>query len=190
MSHHAEVLVLSFLAVGISACGAAQKEAEEALDRANRFYGAMQTEAMKVVPDLTAPIGDSLEVAKQLMAAGKYREAQAKAVDVAGEAVRVAKLVPRKREELDSTFKSISVEITYPVRQVVSRIRQLNASGAVPKGLARASFDSLKQDVTTWEEAWSQAQAWYQKGEIDSAASRALALKGSVQAAMSVLGVK
>ncbi|MGE0554859.1 MAG: hypothetical protein AB7R55_15625 [Gemmatimonadales bacterium] len=190
MSHHAEVLVLSFLAVGATACGAAQKEAEEALDRADRFYGAMQTEAMKVVPSLTAPIGDSLEVAKQLMAAGKYREAQAKAVDVAGEAVRVAKLVPRKRDELDSTYKSISVEITYPVRQVVNRIRQLNTSGALPRGLSRAGFDSLKTDVTTWEDAWKAAQDWYQKGEIDSAAGRAAALKASVQAAMSVLAVK
>jgi len=190
MTHPAEVLVLSLLALGATACTAAQKDAEEALARADRFYNAMETEAMKVVPTLTAPIGDSLKSAKELMAAGKYREAEAVAVGVAGEAVRVAKLVPKKREELDSTYKVISVEITYPVRQVVNKIRQLNASGSVPKGLSRTAFDSLKKEVVTWEDAWKEAVDLYQKGQINSAASKAVEVKASVVAAMNALGVK
>jgi hypothetical protein len=189
MSRSTGFVVSTLLVLGVSACGAAKKEAEEALARADRFYGAMETEARKVLPDAVQPIGDSLKRAKDLFAAGDFREARATAVGVAGEAVRVAKLVPGKRTELDSTYKVISIEITLPVRQVVGKIQQLNAAGGIPRGMTRASFDSLKKDVTSWEGEWKTAEQLYQKGEIGPAAAQALKVRTNIVGAMKLLGL-
>jgi len=181
---------MSALALGAIACGRAKKEAEEAMERAERFYGAMQTEAMKVLPTLTTAIGDSLQAAKDLMTAEKFDEARATALGVQSEAVRVAKLVPGKRTELDSVYKTISVEITYPVRQVLTKIQQVNATGSPPRGMSREAYDSLKKEVVGWESGWKEVSDLYQKGEIGPAASKAMEIKASVIGAMTVLGVK
>jgi hypothetical protein len=189
MPHPTRRSALTLLLLGTAACGAAKKEAEEALARADRFYSAMETEARRVLPDAVQPIGDSLKRAKDLFAAGDYREARAAAVGVAGEAVRVAKLVPGKRTELDSTYKVISVEITLPVRQTVAKIQQLNASGALPRGMNRPAYDSLKRVVAGWEGEWKVAVDHYQKGNIGPATAKALEVRASIVAAMKVLGL-
>jgi hypothetical protein len=190
MSHASGLVVSILLTLGVAACGAAKKEAEEALARAERFYGGMETEARKVLPAAVQPIADSLKQAKDLFAAGSYAEARAAAVNVAGEAVRVAKLVPGKRNELDSTYKVTSIEITGPVRQVVGKIQQHRNAGSVPRGMTRASFDSLRQDVATWEGEWKKAEEHYQKGEIGPAASQALKVRTSIVGAMKLLGIR
>lgn len=173
-----------------AACGGSTKAAEEAIARADRFYSGMQEEASKVMPEAVKRLADSLKKAKDQLTAGDGTGATATATDAAGEAVRLAKLVPRKRVELDSIYKVVSVEVTYPVRQAVAKVRQLNASGRLPAGVGRPAFDSLKQVVAGWEDNWKEATDHFKKGELALAASKANEVKASVIAAMKVLGVK
>jgi len=178
------------LSLGVAACGGGQKkDAEEALARADRYYNAMRTEAVKVFPDPVKGLADSLQKAKDLAAAGDHKNAHSMAIDVANMTIRLAKAVPAKRTELDSTYKVISVEITHPVRQTVAKVREFNQSGGLPKGVSRAAFDSLKQDITTWEDDWKTATDFYQKGEIGQAAAKAMEVKANVIGAMKMLGL-
>jgi predicted metal-dependent phosphotriesterase family hydrolase len=180
---------LTLLIVGTAGCGNT-KAAEEAIARADRFYAGMQEEATKVLPDAVKRLSDSLQKAKDLLAGGDGTGAQRVAVDAAGEAVRLAKLVPRKRVELDSIYKVVSVEVTHPFRQTVTKIGQISSSGRMPAGVTRASFDSLKKEALTWEDTWKSATAHYQKGELALAASRANEVKSKIIGAMRMLNVR
>src|SRR5437867_5995258 len=180
---------VTLLLIGAAACNSDQKPAEEAVARAERFVAAMQTEGMKVLPEPTKRLGDSVKMAKQQLAAKDYRGARATAVAVAGRAVEVAKLVEPKRHELDSTYKVISFEVTWPVRNIVAKAKELTSAGRVPKGMTKAGFDSLKKDVATWEDIWKSATENKQKGEIGVAAAQAQDLRKRVIEAQKVLGL-
>jgi len=180
---------LTLLLIGTTACGNT-KAAEEAIARADRFYTGMQEEAAKVMPEAVKRLADTLQKAKDHLAAGDGTAAQAAAVEAAGEAVRLAKLVPRKRVELDSIYKAVSREVTYPVQQTVAKVRQLNNAGRIPPGVTRAAFDSVKTVIAAWEGDWKAATEDYQKGQLAAAANKANAVKSSVIAAMRMLGVK
>src|SRR2546427_10823195 len=168
---------VTLLLIGAAACNTDQKPAEEAVAKAGRFVAGMQREGMKVLPEPTKRLVDSGKTARDQLAAKDYRGARATAVAVAGRAIEVAKLVDPKRHELDSTYKVISFEVTWPVRNIVAKAKELTSTGRVPKGLTKAGFDSLKKDIATWEDLWKSATANKQKGEIGLAAAQAQDLR-------------
>jgi len=179
----------TLLLIGIAACSSDQKPAEEAVARAERFVAAMRTEGAKVLPDAVKRLDDSLKIAKDQAAAKDYRGARATAVAVSSRAVELAKMVEPKRHELDSTYKAISFEVTWPVRKIVTKAKELAAAGRLPKGVSRASFDSLRKDIAEWETRWNSATDLYKKGEIGPAATKAMAVRKDVVGAMKLLGI-
>jgi DNA-directed RNA polymerase subunit F len=182
--------VLSLVLFGAAACGGNTKAAEEDIATAERFFGGMREEAGKVMPDAVKRLGDSLQKAKDLLAAKDGTGAQKMAVDVAKDAVRLAKLVPRKRVELDSIYKMVSVEVTQPFRNTVTKIGQISSSGRMPPGVTRPQFDSLKAEALTWEGIWNDATAAYKKGDLGIAAAKANEVKSKIIGAMKMVGVK
>jgi hypothetical protein len=150
----------------------------------------MQEEAGKVLPEAVKRVADSVQKAKDLLAGGDGNTAETTALKASAEAVRIAKLVPRKRVELDSIYKVVSVEVTHPFRQTVTKIGQISSSGRMPPGVTRPQFDSLKAEALTWEGIWNTATDHYKKGELALAASKANEVKSKIIGAMKMVGVK
>ena len=189
MHDPARILTLSLLSFGAVGCSRAKEEAETAIGRSERMVTQLRSQADKILPEDMQRLGDSLQKAKDLAAAGEYQQARSAALGVSGRAISLAKVVGPKRAELDSTYKVISVEITQPVRQVVAKIRQHASSGSLPRGMKRPQFDSLRTVVIGWEEAWKSASESYKSGDLAIAASKAVEIKTSLIEAMKRLGL-
>jgi hypothetical protein len=185
------VLWPSIVVVALAACGPNEKKlAEDAISRADRFVATAQANGGKVLPEAAKGLGDSLAVAKSLAAAGKYRDANNKAVDVANSAIIMAKSVGPRRAQLDESYKTISHTIGPAVKLVVTKVKEIRASGRMPKGMTVATFDSLRTAIVGWEAAWKEAADAYAAGEVGHAAAKAESLKDQVLSAMAMLGVR
>jgi hypothetical protein len=181
----------SIILVALAGCGPNEKQlAEEAIARADRFVATAQANGGKVLPEAAKGLGDSLAVAKSLAAAGKYRDANNKAVDVANSAIIMAKSVGPRRAQLDESYKTISHTIGPAVKLVVAKAKEIRATGRPPKGMTAASFDSLRNAIVGWEAAWKEAADAYAAGEVGRAAAKAESLKDQVLSAMAMLGVR
>jgi hypothetical protein len=181
----------SLVVVALAACGPNYKSLyEEAIAKADRFVATAQTNGGKILPEAAKSLSDSLAVAKSLAAAGNYRDANNKAVDVANAAILMAKSVGPRRTEMEQSYNAISNTIGPAVRLVVDKAKKTRASGRPPKDMTAASFDSLTKEIAQWEARWKEAADAHAAGEIAVAANKAESLKNQVLSAMAMLGVK
>jgi hypothetical protein len=177
------------LLLTLTACRDDKGIATEAIKRADRFVATVQANGAKVMPEETRSLADSLAVAKSLAAAGKYGEANNKAVETANAAIEMARKVGPLRAQLEKDYKRITDSIGPAVNFVVAKAKKIRATGRPPKGMTAASFDSLTKVIEGWESLSKEASDAYAAGEISQADRKAAALKGQVLAAIAMLGL-
>jgi hypothetical protein len=181
---------LSCLVFLLAACDRTAKDAETAIARADRMVTAVKDRSIKVMPDETKEMVDSLQTAKARDAAGDHRGALAAASEVASTAIRIANAIGPKSTELNSTFTAIGAEVSARVPRIKARLDQLSAQGKLPAGLSRSRFDSLKADFrTTWKDEWNTAVDDFKQGNLAVAITKATAMKKRIDDANALLGL-
>jgi len=171
--------------VALTSCDTGRrKAAETAIARAERMVTALKDRAVKVMPDRTQALIDSLEVAKKAAAAGEFGPAAATAGQVATDAIDIANSLAGKSTQLTSDFMAFSAEL--PGR--VDAIEQKARRGA-PAGVDRAAFGALVADLPVWRDEWKAAVKAYQEGDLAIASSKAKALKAKIAEAENLLGI-
>jgi hypothetical protein len=173
----------------VSACNRTAKDAETAIARADRMVTAVRDRSIKVMPDETKAMVDSLQAAKARDAAGDHRGALAAASEVASTAIRIANTIGSKSTELNSAFTEIGAEVSARVPRIKSRLDQLAGSAKLPPGLDRARFDSLRTDFKTWMDSWNAAVDDFKQGNLAVAISKATAVKKRIDDAAALLGL-
>ena len=173
----------------VSACNRTAKDAEIAIARADRMVTAVRDRSIKVMPDETKAMVDSLQAAKARDAAGDHRGALAAASEVASTAIRIANTIGAKSTELNSAFTEIGAEVSARVPRIKSRLDQLAGSGKLPPGLDRIRFDSLRTDFKTWMDSWNAAVDDFKQGNLAVAISKATAVKKRIDDAAALLGL-
>jgi hypothetical protein len=186
---HARIRGLGCLLFLVSACDRTAKEAETAIARADRMVTAVKDRSVKVMPDETKAMVDSLQAAKARDAAGDHRGALAAASGVASTAIQLANAIGSKSTELNSTFTAIGAEVSARVPRIKSRLDQLAAQAKLPAGLTRSRLDSLKTDFRTWPDMWNAAVDDFKQGNLAVAITKATAMKQKIDDAGALLGL-
>ena len=189
MRHRARATGFISLVVAVMACSGVQKEAETAVQRADRMVTAVKDRSIKVMPDETEAMVDSLAAAKALQAAGDHRGALTSASNVASEAIRIANALGPKGTELTSAFTAMSAEVSAKVPRIKARLDQLARQSRLPASIDRARFDALRADFKTWMDDWNKAVDDFKNGELAVAFAKATAIKKKVDDANSLLGI-
>ncbi len=175
------------MAVALAGCDGTKDEAERAIDRADRMVTAMRDRAMKVLPEETKALADSLQAAKDKFAAKEHLEALNTARATQGKAIELANSLSGKSTQLSSAFMAFSGKLNETVGLIRRRVDQY--SGRLPARIDRAAFEALKADLPTWDETWKAATKDFQNGDFGPANARADSLKQKIAAAHTLLGI-
>lgn len=177
-----------FLGAALTGCDGTKGEAERAIDRADRMVAAMRDRAMKVVPEETKALADSLQAAKDRFAAKEHLAALNTARAAQAKAIELANSLTGKSTELSSAFMAFSGQLNETVARIKRKLTQYS-SGSLPSGVDRAAFEALKADVPTWDDTWKAATKDFQNGDFGVATARADSLKQKIAAANALLGI-
>ncbi len=160
-----------------------------AIARADRMVTAVRDRSIKVMPDETKGMVDSLQAAKARASAGDHRGALATASDVATTAIQIANAIGPKSTQLTSAFTAIGAEVSGSVPRIKSKLDQLAGQQRLPSGVDRARFDALRADFKTWMDSWNAAVDDFTKGNLATAFAKAEAMKKKIDDASSLLGI-
>jgi hypothetical protein len=182
--------LIACLVLGLVGCGARKrKEAEAAIARAERMVTAVKDRAVKVVPEETQGLIDSLAAAQRQAAAGDHTLAAVTAHQVQADAIEIANSLAGKSTQLSSDFMAFSAQLPDRVERIRRRVNQLSAGRSLPAGIDRARFDSLAADVPSWSDSWKAAVKDFEGGNLGAASAKAHALERKVAAADTLLGL-
>ena len=111
------------LAVMLTACGGAQREATEpAINAAQTAINAASAEAAKYVPDQLKSSQDALQSAKDALAKGDYSAAWSAAKDASSKATDLVAAAAAKKEELMKNWTSLSESMHKSLEQVKAKL--------------------------------------------------------------------
>jgi len=175
------------LVVIASGCANQKTPAEAAIASAETAFSAVQTEAVKYVPDQAKGISDAIAAAKDAVAKGDYQAALTNAQALPARIADLTTAVAAKKAELTSTWAGLSTALPKAVEAIQSRIGMLSKSKNLPAGLDKARFEEAKTALATVTSTWSEATTAFAAGNLTDAVAKAESVKGQAASVMGLL---
>ena len=183
------VLLLAF-AVVAAACGDGKKtEAEAALKASQDAYAAVSADAQKV----RARSGESdRDRARQCQSAMTGKDYAAVLTQTQGLQTRINELggaISSKKAEYTLSWNDLSGKVPKLLAALQSRVDILAQSKRPPAGLTAATIESARR-ASAANQAWSDAAATAQSGDVAAAVSKGAAVKTQVLGLMRSLNMQ
>jgi transcriptional regulator with GAF, ATPase, and Fis domain len=175
----------------LAGCGGAQKDATEAaVDAAQKAVNSAQETADKYAPELSKAAQDALQSAKDALAKSDYQGALEAAKEAVKRASDAISTTANRKEEWSKDWKNLSATVPKTLEEAKSRLDAYTKKGKLPPRVtsdqmaeAQAQYEKLKQ-------AWADANAAYQRGNIADAIKKAGWVQESIQKLKELLGIK
>jgi len=184
------IAVILLLAAALGACSTAKAPAEQAIKAAEQALNASKAEAMKYIPDQVRSVEDALQAAKDSFAKKDYAAAASAATAVAAKAKELASAAAARKAELTKNWEELSAGFPKTIDDIKGRIATLSRSRKLPKGLAKADFESAKGGLDEIGKEWSEANEAFKQGSLAEALAKAKDAKEKADGIMSTLGMK
>jgi len=172
------------------ACSSGKAPAEAALKLAEEAVSGARAEAEYLVPDDFKSLSDDLAAAKDAFAKGDYKGSLASAQSIQQKANDVLAKAKARKDELTTTWNSLSEGMPKMVEAIKSRVDILSQSKKLPKGLDAAQFTSAKDGLSAASATWAEAQAAQAAGNLTEAIAKANQVKDKATEVMGLLGMQ
>ena len=180
-------LAVASLALSAVACN--KGPAQEALAEADRALAAARPDLEKYLPDELAEFTAAVQAARSQFEEGRYTDALKAVQDLPLEiqvAVGAAKVV---KNELAARWKEMSATVPGLVQAIDAKVAELAAAKRLPKGMDDARFAAARTDIESVTQAWSEATAAFQGGDVPRAVRTAQDVKAKAEALAGMLGI-
>jgi hypothetical protein len=178
--------ILTTVVLGVcflSACDTAKKTAAEAaIQGANTAYTQIAGEAQKYVPEQAMAVQNTLQQARTSLGSGDYSAALDAAKGLPAQIKDLSDAVKAKKDELMAKWNDLNSSMPGLVSAIQSKVDALKKHHALPAG-ATDALAGLKQ-------AWGNASAAFQSGDLSGAMEKASAAKAKLADMQQMLGMK
>jgi len=187
--------ITGFVAVSLAAgsLGAygcnAQPAAVKAVGAVQTAFDGVKDGARQVMPRETQRLAVAIAAAQADVDAGRYAEAMAAAKTLPDQVKQLADVAAKKRDEITANWDAVGVELPKALDALDQRLDELSKVHRLPAGLDVAKLESVKQSLGTMRQAWTDAQAAYQSGNLSDATTKLGPLKQAVTSAMTTVGL-
>jgi hypothetical protein len=179
------------VALLVAGCGGAQKDATEAaVNAAQKAVSSAQDTADKYAPELSKAAQDALQSAKDALAKTDYQgalEAAKEAVKKASEAISTT---ASRKEQWSKDWKNLSASVPRTLDEAKARLDAYTKKGKLPPGVTSEQMAEAQAQYEKLKQAWADANAAYQKGNVADAIKRAGWVQESIQKLKELLGIK
>ena len=170
-------------------CSGGKGVARAAMTAAEQAVAALPPEAAKVAPEEVTPLTDAVQAANVQIAKGDYEAAFATVKDVPERAQDLAARLPAKKHALSAAMDTLAVAMPRNLEAIKTKVDALGKSKKLPKGLDPQQYQEAKDTYAAAAGEWTAIMASSSSGDLASAMSKALDLKGRVSRSLAVLGL-
>ena len=162
---------------------------EAALTAADQALAAATPEIEKYVPEELGALTSAAQAARSEFEKGNYTEAlkAAQALPAQIQAALAAATV--KKEQLVAAWNDLSGSLPGLVQAITGKLAGLAAAKALPKGMTQDSSPAAQTDLGSVTQAWTEATAAFQGGDIPKAVETAQDVKAKADALAGMLGL-
>ena len=180
-------LALVSLALIAAACNKAPAKAS--LEAADQALAAATPEIQKYAPAELAPLTSALQAARSELERGNYTEAlkAGQALPAQIQAALAAAAV--QKGQLTAAWNDLSGSLPGKIQAIAGKLSGLAEAKTLPRGMTREKLASAQTDLASVTQAFSEATAAFQGGDIPGALKTAQDVKAKVDALAGTLGV-
>jgi hypothetical protein len=181
------VLVVVAVAAG---CASQKAPAQAALTASEQAFAAVKGEATKYLPNEVGGVEQALAAAKSSFDKGDYQAALTAAQALPARIGALSTAVAAKKAELTTTWTALSAALPQVVQVIQSRVDILSKSKKLPAGMDAATFDAAKSGLATVTQAWGEATAAANSGDLAGAVAKANTVKTKAGEILGALGMQ
>jgi hypothetical protein len=174
----AGVLALATVTCNKGPADDAIKAAEQAL--------AAAPEVERYVPEEFAAVSQILREARASLAAGRYTDALRAAQVLPDRIAAAAAAAARRKEQSAATWSALSAELPARLEALAARLGLLSSAEAISSERLAAA----RAELATLIQAWADASAAYERGDVPRAVATAQDLKAKAASLAGRLGPK
>jgi len=180
-------LAVVSLALFAGACN--KGPAEAALNAADQALAAAKPEIEKYVPEELGSLTAAAQAARSELEKGNYTEALKAAQDLPAKIEAPLAAAAAKKDQMVAAWNEVSGSLPGAVQAITDKLTGLAAAKALPKGMTRDMLAAAQTDLGSVTQAWSEATAAFQGGDIPRALETAEGVKAKADALAGMLGL-
>jgi hypothetical protein len=191
------LVVVSLGALLVGACSSQKEPAQQAVTKAEDALSSIHDEAAKFAPDNLQGVEGQVAALKQTYISGDYAKVLATAPAVKTAISSLRHDADAKQAEADAAtakvkqeWRILAGEVPKMVTDVKAAVDNLTSSKKLPKGVNKASFETVKTDTASLDPMWTDANNAVASGDYAGAVSKGQAVKDKATALMQTLGIK
>ena len=179
-------LTVASLATFASACN--KGPAEAALNAADQALAAARPEIEKYVPGELASLTSAVQAARSEFEKGNYTEALKAAQALPAQIQAAVAAATVQKDQLVAAWNDLAGTLPGQVQAITGRLTDLQTR-ALPKGMTKDMLASAQTDLGSVTQAWTEATAAFQGGDIPRALETAEGVKAKADALAGMLGL-
>jgi len=189
--HHATkgLAALAVASLVLSAVACNKGPAQEALEEAERALAAARPDLEKYLPEELAELTAAAQDARSRLEEGRYTDALKVAQDLPLKIQLAVGAATVAKSELVARWKEMSATVPGLVQAIDAKVAELAAANTLPKGMDDAGFAAARTGVGSVTQAWSEATAAFQEGDVPRAVRTAQDVKAKAEALAGMLGI-
>ena len=180
-------LAVVSLALFAGACN--KGPAEAALNAADQTLAAAKPEIERYVPEELGSLTAAAQAARSELEKGNYTEALKAAQDLPAKIEAALAAAAAKKNQMVAAWNEVSGSLPGAVQAITDKLTGLAAAKALPKGMTRDMLAAAQTDLGSVTQAWSEATAAFQGGDIPRALETAEGVKAKADALAGMLGL-
>ena len=190
-------LVASLAATLVLACSSQKAPAEQAVAKIDTALSAVQDAATKYAPDTLQTVQGQVASLKQSLAKGDYQGVLAAAPAVTTAIANLKQDADAKQAAADAAlaqtkqqWRTLNAEVPKMVADLHNQVDTLSKGGRLPKGVTKASLQSVKDGVASLDSMWNDANTAVSSQDYAGGVTKAQAVKDKATELMHTLGMK
>jgi len=183
------VAALAVVSLALLAGACNKGPAEAALKVADQALAAATPEIQKYVPAELGALTSAAQDARAQFEKGNYTEALKAAQALPARIEAAVAAAAAAKEKLTATWNEMSGSLPGLVQSITEKVTALGAAKALPKGMTKDALASAQTDLGSVTQAWTEATAAFQGGDIPKAVKVAQDVKAKAEALAGMLGV-
>jgi hypothetical protein len=181
------VLAGASLAFAATACN--KGPAEVALQEVDQALVAARPELERYAPEELASLTAAAREARAELDMGNYTDALRAAQTLPARIRTAVEAAKARKDELAAGWNEMTGGLPELVERITARVAELAAAKTLPKGIDGAAVASAQTDLAAVSQAWSEATAAFQGGDVARAVTTAQNVKAKAEALAERLGL-
>jgi len=184
-------------AILMCACSSQRDPAQQAVTKAQDALSAIHDEAAKFDADTLQSVEGQVATLKQSFDKGDYKAVMAAAPGVTAAIANLKQDADAKQSAADAAlaqvkqqWHTLAAEVPKMVSDVKAEVDSLTTSKKLPKGINKASFETVKSDSASLDSMWTDASNTVASGDYAAGVTKGQAVKDKAAALMHELGMK